>query len=75
MRTTFLVGSRTLGRSRYLLMNRGGRHPAPFPGPWTVKAVVRKEPLYPDADSSLEMSESRSSVRSADPDSSASTAR
>jgi hypothetical protein len=75
MRTTFLVGSRTLGRSRYLLMNRDGRHPVPFPGPWTVKAVVRNEPLHPDSASSLEMSERRSSVRSAAPDSSASTAR
>jgi hypothetical protein len=74
MRITFLVGSRTPQRSRYLLMNRGG-HPAPFPGPWTVKAVVRNDPSQPDSASSMETSERRSSVRSAAPDSRASMAR
>lgn len=74
MRITFLVGSRTPERSRYLLMNRGGQ-PAPFPGPWTVKAVVRNEPGQSAPASSFETAARRSNVCSAAPDSSASTAR
>jgi len=40
MRTTFLVGRMT-PRSEEMVVADGSRRPAPFPGPWTLRAVVR----------------------------------
>ena len=40
MRTTFLVG-RLTPKSTEIILAEGSRSPAPFPGPWTLRAVVR----------------------------------
>ena len=40
MRTTFLVG-RLTPKSAEIVLTEGSRSPAPFPGPWTLRALVR----------------------------------
>ncbi len=40
MRTTFLVGKLT-PKSTEMVVAESRRSPAPIPGPWTLRAVVR----------------------------------
>ena len=49
MRTTFLVG-RLTPRGTEILLAEGSRSPAPFPGPWTLRAVVRPPARHLDAE-------------------------
>jgi len=43
MRTTFLVG-RLTPKGAEMVVAEGSRSPAPFPGPWTLRALVRTPP-------------------------------
>jgi len=51
MRTTFLVG-RVTPRSSEMVVREGHRAPAPIPGPWTLRALVRlpapRTPSWPE---------------------------
>ncbi len=40
MRTTFLVGRRTQRSTEIVVVD--GERPAPIPGPWSLRAVVRR---------------------------------
>jgi hypothetical protein len=47
MRTTFLVG-RVNRKGAEMVVLKGGKAP-PFPGPWTLKALVRPRWTLPEA--------------------------
>jgi len=49
MRTTFLVG-RLTPKSTEIFVAEGSRSPAPFPGPWTLRAVFRPPARQPDVE-------------------------
>lgn len=48
MRTTFLVG-RLTPKGTEIVLAESSRSPAPFPGPWTLRAVVRSPTPRPGA--------------------------